>query len=248
MKRLLLYSSYNNLKIILFSIYRSSTDGQLTAEDSYVPPSRSKQISIFPAGELKIFPPRRPNTGCWKLGLCQYEKSNNSTSGGIHHSKGGDSIGESDGEDSFGIDDHSSAPDTPSVMSIGNLSQASRITSNSMKVLNKLKRQDSEGFNLRPTHSAAKLNQYLHAQYATAELPKLSTTQKQNYFGETGTENFYKTYKELKSRGEVLLDGYADLERLVLKPGNKNILLNTVSELERLGVLTPRNTTTTAEG
>ena len=161
-------------------------EGQLTEDDSYVPPARAKEYSAFPVGDKKVFPSRRPKTGCWKLGLRQYDEtaasSHNSVSlsaartGGIY--RGGGEVGsvESGGNnDDVGFDDASSQ------RSMGSLSTVSKAATGSIKAIGKLKRQISEdSLKLRPAGSAAKLNSYLHAQYATSELPKLTKDQKKN--------------------------------------------------------------------
>jgi hypothetical protein len=226
-------------------IRRSLEQGQLTEFDSYVPPANVREVSAFPAGDQKVFPVRRPQTGAWKLGLRQYEDTSHHRERGHGHGYGaGTGHGKDDGTESVGhstMDGGESVADDSSVKSFGSLSTASKAASGSVRAAGKLKRQVSDvDAKLRPTGSAAKLNTFLHTQYATEELPKLTRELQQKYFGPSGTETFFKTYRELKSRGEVLLDGYADLERLVTRPAEKNVFLRSVEELQNLGVLTPR--------
>ena len=215
---------------------RSLKEGQLTEEDSFVPKSTAVKLSIFPAGDKKIFPERRPHTGCWKLGLRQYEQTHK-------QSAEGDALSGATSKTDFGDQglDAMSVGSVESTKSIVN----KRLTGGT-KALGKLRRQASDdSFNMRPANSVKQMNTYLHAQYASTDLPKPTKDQNKNYFGTSGTENFFKTYKELKQRGEVLLDGYAALEELVLLPEQDNVLLSSIKSLENLGVLTPRDTSIT---
>lgn len=212
--------------------YRSLNHGQLTEEDSRVPKATDKHYSLFAVGDHKLFPPRRPQTGCWKLGLRQYESSNAPK----QHSKV---------EDSIGFTDNDNLPDDASVVSgMTNIATVAKVASVASKAVGKLKRQTSGDSSTKmfQKSSAAEMNTILQAQYATTELPKLTKEQTKNYFGTTGVEQFFTTYRELKSRGEVLLDGYSDLEKLILKPAHKNVMLSAMQELQDLGVLTPRET------
>lgn len=176
-----------------------------------------------------MFPPRRPHTGCWKLGLRQYEDHATAKRVEIHTAA-----------------QENEADDT-SVLSGGSananvgLGVVAKVMSSSAKLTRTIKRQTSEdSFKMRPSSSAAQMNTFLHAQYASTDLPRLTKDQTKNYFGTTGTENFFATYRELKGRGEVLLDGFTDLEKLILKPPHKNVMLCAMQELQDLGVLTPR--------
>lgn len=215
--------------------------GQLTESDSYVPPANVREVAAFPVGDTKVFPPRRPKTGAWKLGLRQYDNHLRETAHGGHQHPQGQGQGQADEGGGKMVGVEAAESDNNSVRSFNSLSTASR----SIKAVNKLKRQVSDlETNLRPTGSAAKLNSFLHTQYATRDLPELTKDQKQKYFGPEGTQNFFKTYRELKSRGEVLLDGYTDLERLVTRPADKNVFSGSLEELQTLGVLTPRKVVT----
>lgn len=49
------------------------------------------------------------------------------------------------------------------------------------------------------------------------------------------------TYRQLKHQGELLVGGYRALDELISQPMDQNILAKTVADLQKSGVLTPRN-------
>ena len=78
----------------------------------------------------------------------------------------------------------------------------------------------------------------------SVELPSLdfgnlSISCNERYFGDTSKSLYYDTYRQLKSRGEVLLGGFTELENIVQQNDQQNIFSQTVDSLETFGVLTP---------
>lgn len=54
-------------------------------------------------------------------------------------------------------------------------------------------------------------------------------------------KSFVDTYRQLKHHGELLVGGYRALDELIAQPMDKNVLAKTVADLQKAGVLTPRN-------
>jgi hypothetical protein len=62
----------------------------------------------------------------------------------------------------------------------------------------------------------------------------------EKYFGENSKKSFVDTYRQLKRHGELLVGGYRELDKLISKPMDQNILAQSVVDLQLAGVLTPR--------
>jgi len=99
--------------------------------------------------------------------------------------------------------------------------------------------------NIRPKTALTPISQKLSN--FSVELPSLefgsaSISCNDRYFGENSKNLYYETYRQLKSRGEVLLGGFTELEQIVQISDEQNIFSQTVGSLELFGVLTPPQT------
>ena len=169
-------------------------------------------VSIFPTNDQELFPPRKPRTCSWKMGLRQYNSSSNSSSN-IND------VATKSGDDE--IDDGNYGKLASSSMQFKAMGKFKLASKNANKILiggssdkdnNKVEKIEKRA--RRPTNvSTARMHKYLRDEYVTEELPLLSPRSSDKYFGDTAKDKFFSTYQQLKQRGQVCFDdGGADDE------------------------------------
>jgi hypothetical protein len=84
------------------------------------------------------------------------------------------------------------------------------------------------------------LTEMKKAQYATRNLPKLTTDVVERYFEEKSVEKFHNTYKQLQDQGKIINGGYETLNEIIKDTEINNVLTVARRELEQSGVITPR--------
>jgi len=176
--------------------------GKITEDDSRVMSGRL--VSIFPTNDQELFPPRKPRTCSWKMGLRQYNSRSSSSNINDVAIKSGDDE----------IDDGNYGKLASSSMQFKAMGKFKLASKNANKILiggssdkdnNKVEKIEKRA--RRPTNVSTKeMHQYLRDEYVTEELPLLSPRSSDKYFGDIAKDKFFSTYQQLKQRGQVCFD------------------------------------------
>jgi len=62
-----------------------------------------------------------------------------------------------------------------------------------------------------------------------SKLPLITKEVKQKYFGDASKQMFYKTYHDLREKGQILLGGFEELEEIIQKDPEDSVFLNPMS-------------------
>jgi len=161
-------------------------------------------VSIFPTNDQELFPPRKPRTCSWKMGLRQYNSRSSSSNINDVATKSGDDE----------IDDGNYGKLASSSMQFKAMGKFKLASKNANKILigdssdkdnNKVEKIEKRA--RRPTNVSTKqMHQYLRDEYVTEELPLLSPRSSDKYFGDIAKDKFFSTYQQLKQRGQVCFD------------------------------------------
>lgn len=238
--------------MIAFWDFRSLPNNRITEEDAFVP--TKEQFAIFPVGDKPLFPARRKmGSKGWQIGLRDYSDSKkldplypingNAPSKLNSNVRGFDSLPQLTNPRNFQLTDHDEAPRagssdaaSPALMR-QRLNRSSTDNSFFVRGMEPFVDLEKPAWPDRPRSINSRLSR---SQYELQELPDVSSEQARKYFGEEAIQSFFDTYKQLQSRGKVLLGGYEELQGIIHQSAEDNVLNESVRVLENSGVLTPR--------
>lgn len=184
-------------------------------------PSTAPNFALFSVAEMPVFPARRSHAGSWTVGLPEKYRLRE--------------------EPTEELAPHCAAPEPQ-----GSTGASLRAQAGTIRALGKLKnsidrRPSGIKDQISRSSNAKEINAEYVKLYASKDLEEPSVEVKRKYFGSGAQQRFFSTYRQLSSRGSVLLGGYDELAELVQQPAEENAMMWSVQQLEASGVLTPRN-------